>query len=96
MPDERAAIEATGAFSNIDGIETKYFSRTLEGARTFARMATVAFGDGPFSIVRTRIRTSLIAHDMRVTVDGNIETIVVPTHLLDCLGPPVIVSSRHD
>lgn len=55
LPDAHAAIQAIGAFSNIEGIETKYFSLTLKGARAFARKASQAFGDGPFHIVRTSI-----------------------------------------
>ena len=95
-PGERASIDRAGGFSNIAGIETKYFATTLEGAQAYARRAAQVFGDGPFAIVRTRLRTNLIATDMRVTVDGNIDTVTLPTHLLDCLSQPEVVGSPYD
>jgi len=93
---ERASIDRTRGFSNIEGIETKYFARSLAGAQTYARQAAHAFGDGPFTIVRTKVRTSLIGASMRVTVDGNIDSVTVPTHLLDCLSRPEVIGSAND
>jgi hypothetical protein len=53
MPAELRSILTTGGFSNIAGVETKYFSTSLQGARPYAAQAGRIFGDGPFTIVRT-------------------------------------------
>jgi RHS repeat-associated protein len=81
---------AEGAFRNPAGIEVKYFSETAEGAASYARQAHRAFGDGPFTIVETRIPSNLITSGMRVTVDRGIRTIVVPTEALPQLIRPTI------
>ena len=85
---ELADILAAGEFRNLVGLESKYFSSTLEGAQKYADMATRAFGD-VMTIVKTRIPTSLITNTMRVEVDGGVPAVVVPK--LPALKSPVIV-----
>jgi RHS repeat-associated protein len=88
---ELESIQSLNAFSNPAGIEVKYFSTSLEGAQSYASQATSAFGDGPFSFVRTSIPTSSITPEMSVTVDRGIQTVVVPTGQLPGLSTPVIL-----
>lgn len=91
---ELNSIRSTGAFSNSMGIETKYFSTTLEGARSYAAQAAAAFGEGPFAIVQSGIRSRLITTEMRVSggVDRGISTVTVPTELLPKLSAPRVLS----
>ena len=88
---ELASITALGAFTNPRGIEVKYFSTTLKGARSYAEQAASAFGEGPFTMVKTSIPLRLITAIMRVTVDRGIDTVIVPTVLLSRLADPEIL-----
>lgn len=74
----------------INTEEVKYFSTMAEGAASYARQAHRAFGDGPFTIVGTQIPANLVNSTMRVTVDGGINTVTVPTQLLLQLNRPRI------
>jgi len=91
MAPELDSIRSINAFSNPAGIESKYFSTSLSGAQSYASQAASAFGDGPFSFVRTGIPTSSITPQMSVQVDRGIQTIVVPTGQLNSLSAPVIL-----
>jgi RHS repeat-associated protein len=88
MPAEAQSIGELGAFTNPLGIESKYFSTTLEGAQSYASQASSAFGDGPFSFFSTEIPTSAITPEMTVTVDRGVSTVVVSTEDLTKLSPP--------
>ena len=88
MPAEAASIESFGVFINPLGIESKYFSTTLEGAQSYADQATAAFGDGPFSFYSAQMPTSAITPEMTVTVDRGVNTVVVGTEDLPKLSPP--------
>ena len=85
-------IRRSGAFRNPFGIENKYFAIAAEGATSYAQQAYKAFGDGPFTMVETTIPTRSITPDMRVTVDRNIATVIVPTPKLSQLSPPHVLS----
>jgi hypothetical protein len=87
---ELGDIAASGAFRNPFGIENKYFSTSAEGAASYARQASRAFGEGPFTIVETRIPTNAITPQMRSIVDRGIPTVTVPTQELDRLATPRI------
>jgi hypothetical protein len=88
-------IQATGVFSNLAGYEVKYFSTTLDGAESYAAQASIAFGEGPYGIVKTSLRTAFITADMICSVDqGAIPTVTVPSELLPELDPPEIVRLR--
>jgi RHS repeat-associated protein len=91
MPNEAQSIRSAGAFSNPAGIESKYFSTSLEGAQSYASQAAGAFGDGPFSFVSSSIPTSAITPGMTVTVDGGIKTVVVGTQELNKLTAPIFI-----
>jgi hypothetical protein len=88
---ELTSIQRIGAFSNIPGIETKYFSTTLRGARPYAAQAARVFGDGPFTFVRTIIPTNRITPEMHITVDRGIRTVTISTGLLGRLSAPDVV-----
>jgi RHS repeat-associated protein len=90
MQGELDDIATSGAFRNPYGIENKYFSTTAEGAASYARQASRAFGDGPFSIVETRIPTGAITAEMRAVVDRGIQTVTVPTQALELLSAPKV------
>lgn len=87
---ELAELMATGTFRNLPGLEAKYFSTTLAGARQYADMAAKAFGEA-LTIVRTSIPTSAISPTMRATVDRGIPTVVLPTSRLPQLASPKVV-----
>jgi hypothetical protein len=85
---------ATGAFKTLPGQEVKYFATTARGAASYAEQATRAFGDGPFTIVRTSIPTRAIQSFGSVDPvvgQGAIQTVVVPTQSLPLLSTPTIV-----
>jgi hypothetical protein len=94
---EWQSIEATEVFANLAGNEVKYFSTTLDGALSYAAQAQSGFREGPFWIVRTSIRTDLIAEDMRCSVDrGGIPTVTIPNELFTELEPPETVRLPSD
>jgi hypothetical protein len=88
---ELISIRSTGVFLNPIGIETKYFSTSLEGAQFYAAQAISRFGEGPFTFVRTSIQSSLITDQMSVLVDRGISTIALPEALLAKLSFPIIL-----
>jgi RHS repeat-associated protein len=90
MQSELDDVISQQAFRNPFGIEVKYFSATAEGAASYARQAHRAFGDGPFTLVETRIPANLVNSTMRATVDRGINTVTVPTELLPQLSRPRI------
>jgi hypothetical protein len=90
MQSELDDIVSQQAFRNPFGIEVKYFSTTAEGAASYARQAHRAFGDGPFTLIETRMPANLVNSTMRATVDRGINTVTVPTELLPLLSRPRI------
>ena len=90
-PAELTSIRGLGTFTNPPGIESKYFSTTLSGAQSYAAQAEAAFGDEPYSFVQTSIPNSQITPEMVVSVDGGIDTVVVPTGVLPTLTEPIII-----
>ncbi len=87
-PELDDILDNKGAFKNPLGIENKYFATSPEGAASYAKQSHGAFGDGPFTIIETRIPAGSIKPDMKVSVDaGGISTVTVPTELLPTLAP---------
>ena len=93
-PAELKDITVKRAFRNPEGIETKYFSATREGAEQYAEMADRAFADGPYAIVETSMPKSQITPAMKAVVEAGIPTVVVPTDKLNELSGPVIREKR--
>ena len=81
---------SSGKFKNPAGIESKYFSKSPEGAASYAKQTYQRGGalyEGPYTIVETKIPTSSIKPDMTVSVDRGISTVVVPSNKLPSLAP---------
>ncbi|SFE75530.1 RHS repeat-associated core domain-containing protein [Actinacidiphila alni] len=58
---ELAQLLKTRRFENVLGIETKYFSTTMEGAAAYARAAFKAYKEeGPYTLVRSVIHKDAI------------------------------------
>jgi RHS repeat-associated protein len=89
-PAELASINKSGAFLNIAGIEGKYFTTSAAEASAYAKQAVRAFGDAPYTTVRTQVPNSFLKGLSPVTVDGGIPAWVLPTDRLKGLVPNVM------
>ncbi len=90
VPAELASIEQTGKFLNLGSVEGKFFSKTAEGVTSFARYATAAFKDPPYTLVRTEILTRQLTPEMLATVDRGIPAVVIPNDTLPQLAPTIV------
>jgi RHS repeat-associated protein len=95
--EELAGIEASsGGFSNVAASAGgKYFATTAAGAAQYAKMASKGFGEGPFTLVSTRISTKALqaAKDIGATVDRGIASVRLPEGLLRTLSPAQVHTS---
>lgn len=82
-------IQETGQLINRGMAEGKYFSTTAEGATSYAQQAVKAFGDPPYTLVTIEIPRSLLLPEMMADVDGGIQAVILPDHLLALLTPSV-------
>lgn len=74
---------------NPIGIEVKYFATGEGGACAYARMAFGKFGDtDPYYIIRVEVPVSLKVDIL--TVDDNIETVVLNSEQLIGLVPDLL------
>ena len=89
-PAELASINKTGAFTNIAGIEGKYFTTSAAEASAYGKQAVRAFGDAPYTTVRTQVPNSFLNGLSPVKVDGGIPAWVLPTDRLKGLVPNVM------
>ena len=88
-PAEDKSIQQTGSFSNIYGIEGKYFSVTPGGAELEGKiLPKLEKSNDTYIMYKTSIPKSEITPDMLVTVDGSVNTVYVPTEKLPLLTPP--------
>ena len=93
-PDELADIQKSGVFRSPAGIEGKYFTTSGEQASTYAREAVRAFGDDPYTIVRTQVpRSALDTPGISATVEKGINAIQLPNRSLPGLSPEVLNAS---
>ena len=92
---ELAQILESRTFTNPEGIETKYFSLTEEGANAYARGAYQQWpSEGPYTIVRTTIDKDLIPADSAIPhlADRGVgDAVALPTDVLPSLGRPRIL-----
>jgi hypothetical protein len=88
---ELDSIRRLQRFTNIPGIERKYFATSTAAARAYGDLAHGTFGDGPYALVATSVDGSMLPADCRAVVDRGIETVTIPTELLYALAPPIIV-----
>ncbi|MFE6336249.1 RHS repeat-associated core domain-containing protein [Streptomyces sp. NPDC057798] len=89
MDGELGQIMRTRTFQNPRGIETKYFSTTAEAAAAYAREMFSKFPhEGPYTLVRSTIRTDAIPEISRVDLveAGGIEALALPTEVLEQMG----------
>lgn len=89
-PDELADIQKTGQLINRGSAEGKYFTTSAEHASDYAKQAVKAFGDAPYTTVKTKVPTSSLPSP--VSVDGGIPAYVVPNNALPGLKPSVLNS----
>ncbi|KAF0845145.1 RHS repeat-associated core domain-containing protein [Nocardia caishijiensis] len=92
---ELEQILDTRRFSNPEGIESKYFALTEEGASAYARGMFAAFPEeGPYTIVRTIVNRNDIPEISRIDnlADAGVgDAIALPTSVLSQLGRPRIL-----
>ncbi|MCP3995478.1 MAG: RHS repeat-associated core domain-containing protein [bacterium] len=89
-PDELGDIQNTGKLINRGSAEGKYFTSSVEGASDYARQAVRAFGDPPYTTIRTQIPRSHLPAS--VDVDGGIPAYVIPDDTLPSLVPEILSS----
>lgn len=89
-PDELADIQKTGQLVNRGSAEGKYFTTSAEHASSYAKQAVNAFGDTPYTIVKTKVPKSSLPSP--VSVDRGIPAYVVPDKALQGLKPEVLNS----
>ncbi|MBB5767285.1 RHS repeat domain-containing protein [Xanthomonas euroxanthea] len=92
-PDELADIKAMSAFRNLGSAEGKYFTTSASEASAYAKQAVKAFGDQPYTIVSTKVPTSIFKGLSPVTVDRGIPAWVIPTERLPGLVPRIMNNS---
>jgi len=89
MSAERNQIEETGTLENVPGIEIKYFATTEVGASRYAQKAYGRFGElEPYDIIEVEVDLSLL--EERITVDRDIETVVLDSKQLIGLAPKIL------
>lgn len=90
-PDELADIQKTGAFNNLPGLEGKYFTTSAESAASYAKQAVNAFGDLPYTIVKSQVPLSVLNQPgISAAVDRGIPAYVLPNKDLPGLIPQVL------
>jgi hypothetical protein len=91
-PAELADIDATRKFRVPEGgAEGKYFSTSQESVENYARDAEKAFGDPPYSTVKSQAPESAFTADSvsNIITDAP-EAVVIPQKTLDRMVPEVI------
>ena len=89
-PGELADIQKTGQLINRGSAEGKYFTSSAEHASDYAKQAVKAFGDQPYTTIKTKVPTSSLPSP--VSVDGGIPAYVIPNNSLKGLTPEVLKS----
>lgn len=89
-PAELADIQATGELRSLAGLEGKYFTTSAEAASSYARQAVRAFGDPPYTLIRTEVPNSIFRGLTPVTVDRGIPAWLIPNSRLAGLTPKVL------
>ena len=87
-PEELESIRATEQFTNLPGLESKYFTTSAEDAADYAKQAVRAFGDEPYTIIKTQVNKKVLNQpNINATVDGGIPAVVLPNKDLKNLKP---------
>ena len=89
-PGELADIQKTGRLINRGSAEGKYFTDSAEHASEYAKQAVKAFGDQPYTTIKTKVPTSSLP--LPTNVDRGIPAYVIPNKALKGLKPKVLNS----
>lgn len=90
-PAELASIQSAKAFTNIEGLEVKYFTTDAQEAARYAQMAVKKFGDPAYTMVSTQVPKSILnLPNVAVTVDGGIPAFVIPNAYFKFMIPKVL------
>jgi len=76
----------------LGSAEGKYFTTSALGASSYAKQAVRAFGDEPYTLIKTVAPQSALAGLESATVDSGIVAWVIPDQLLIGLIPRVLSS----
>ena len=79
-----------GKLINRGSAEGKYFTNSAEDASSYAKQAVKAFGDQPYTIIKTKVPTSSLPSP--VSVDRGIPAYVLPNETLPGLKPEILNS----
>ena len=88
-PGELADINATNALRNLGSAEGKYFTTSALDASAYAKQAVKAFGDQPYTIIKTEAPSTIFNGLTPATVDRGIPAWVIPNNRLPGLTPVV-------
>ncbi len=89
-PAELADINSTGSLRNLGSAEGKYFTTSAADASAYAKQAVKAFGDAPYTTIRTEVPNTIFRGLSPATVDGGIPAWVIPDSRLPGLRPQVL------
>lgn len=89
-PSELADIQKTGRLINRGSAEGKYFTNSAEHASEYAKQAVKAFGDQPYTTIKTKVPTSSLPSP--TSVDRGIPAYVIPNKALKGLKPEILNS----
>lgn len=90
-PTELINIQKTNTFTNLYGLEGKYFTTSGEQASTYAREAVNAFGDAPYTIVKTQVPQSILeTPGISATIEKGIKAYQLPNEFLFGLKPEIL------
>lgn len=88
-PGELADINAANALRNLGSAEGKYFTTSAADASAYAKQAVKAFGDPPYTIIKTEVPNTTFNGLTPATVDRGIPAWVIPNNRLPGLMPLV-------
>ena len=90
-PDELKSIEAAGRFTNLPGLQGKYFTTSAGAAASYARQAVRGLGDPAYTIVGTQVSPNVLNQPgISSIVDRGIPAYVIPNKDLPSLVPQVL------
>jgi len=90
-PAELAGISKTGSFTNLAGLEGKYFTTSAQAAASYARQAVQGFGDPAYTIIRSKVPQSVLnLPGISATVDRGIPAYVIPNQYLPGMKPSIL------
>ncbi|OYU53316.1 MAG: hypothetical protein CFE27_00085 [Alphaproteobacteria bacterium PA1] len=83
-------MHPTARSASLGSAEGKYFTTSAAEASAYAKQAVNAFGDQPYTIIRTDVPNSIFRGLSPAAVDRGIPAWVIPTDRLPGLVPHVM------